>query len=45
MWIIERSSQPLYVLTCKVLHEFNVLVNQLVLFSQDGHKGNLEITI
>jgi hypothetical protein len=40
MWTIERSSQPLPVLTCKVLHGFNVWVKQLLLFSQDGHNGN-----
>jgi hypothetical protein len=34
MWTIERSSEPLPVLTCKVLHEFNDIVNQLLLFSQ-----------
>ena len=40
MWTIDRSSQPLPVLIGKVLHEINVLVSQLLLFSQDGHKGN-----
>jgi hypothetical protein len=39
MWTIERSSQLLPVFTCKVLHEF-VLVNQLLLFSHDEHKGS-----
>ena len=36
---IGRLSQTLPVLTCKVLHEL-VLVDQLLSFSQDGHKGN-----
>ena len=35
----ERLSQHLRVLTCKVLHEF-ILVDTLLSFSQDGHKGN-----
>lgn len=43
MWTIERSLQPLLILVCKVLHEFDVLINQLLFFSQDGHKGNKQI--